>query len=106
MGCMGMGLDDFCRCTPSEFRAAWTAHAEREERLERDGWERVRMLAICSLQPYSQKRLEPADVMPLPWDKGKDGKTAPGARNAADAAMTREELVARYEEAKRRRGLK
>lgn len=36
---------------------------------QRDGWEKVRTLAVASLQSNSAKRLKAQKVFPLPWDK-------------------------------------
>lgn len=63
----------------------------------RDGWEQTRTICICSMQPYSKKRLVPDEVMPLPWDKGQEQGKQP--------ALTREERQARYEAAKKRYGI-
>ena len=52
MGCIGMSLDDFERCTPSEFYAAWKQWHEQMERMERSSWERTRTLALVYVQPY------------------------------------------------------
>lgn len=95
MGCIGMSYDCFCRCTPSEFHAVWQAWSEMREADERGAWERMRMQCLCSLQPYSQKRLKASDVMELPWDeKPKDA-----------APVSDEELMRRYEAARKRMGL-
>ena len=40
MGCMGMSMDDFCRCVPSEFYAAYEAWQELDSRREQAKWER------------------------------------------------------------------
>ena len=56
---------------------------------ERGAWERVR------LQPYSQKRLRATDVMELPWDE----------KPRASEPVSDEELMRRYEAARKRMGL-
>ena len=101
MGCMGMSRDDFCRCTPSEFRLTWEAWSEREERRERSAWERARMECLCMLQPYSKNKLRAQDVMVFPWEKEDDG-----AAKADRPELSREEMMERYREAMRRRGLR
>ena len=73
---MGMSMDDFCRCTPSEFGQVWSAWNGMEQQRERSAWERMRMESIASLQPWSRKTLRPADVMPLPWDNEKTDKNS------------------------------
>ena len=61
----------------------------------RAAWERMRMQCLCSLQPYSQKRLSPSDVMDFPWDE----------KPKAAETISDEELMRRYEAARRRMGL-
>ena len=67
-------MQDFERCTPSEFKATFDAWNGGRERLERGEWERVRMSCLCSLQPYSKKKLRPTDIMEFPWEKEESGK--------------------------------
>lgn len=98
MGCIGMGLDDFCRCTPSEFTATWEAWSEREQQAERGCWERLRMECLCMLQPWSKKRLEPRDVMELPWDES--------AKEEKGEELSKEEIKRRFRETKAALGLK
>ena len=110
MGCMGMGMDDFCRCAPSEFYEAYAAWAEMEQRRERAAWERMRMQCLCSLQPYSKARLRADDVMQFPWDgereekeKEKGDKEAHGPSRQGE--MSREEIMERYRKARERAGM-
>ncbi len=98
LGCIGMSMQDFERCTPSEFKAIFDAWNGGRERLERSEWERVRMSCLCALQPYSKKKLKATDIMEFPWEK-QEAKTE-------RREETREEVNARYEEAKRRFGLR
>ncbi len=98
MGCIGMSRDDFCRCTPSEFYAAWDAWSESRIRTERGMWERARMQALCTLQPYASKKLYAKDIMQFPWDK-EDEKTE------APSEISREEIMERYRKARERRGM-
>lgn len=95
-GCVGMSLDDFCRCTPSEFRAVHQAWADREQTRMRAEWERTRLTCTCLLQPWSKRRITPKDVLPLPWDE--DGAPKP---EPTDPATLRK----RYREAMRRYGM-
>lgn len=103
MGCMGMSMDDFFQCAPSEFYEAYGAWSEKEERKERSAWERMRMQCLCSLQPYSSKKLRADDLMKFPWEgKSEEGR----AKNPdADKKQSHEELMARYRDAKKRAGL-
>lgn len=99
MGCIGMSMDDFCRCTPSEFRAAWEVWHEMHEQRERGAWERMRMECLCTLQPYSKKNLEAKDIMSFPWDKDSEKKKE-------KAEISKEEMMRRYREAKAAANLK
>ena len=84
---MGMSRSDFCACTPSEFAAAVKSWRETEESRRRDAWERMRLLALMTVQPHVKQRLSPSKLMPLPWDG--EAKAAAGERAAA--ACTAEE---------------
>lgn len=98
MGCMGMSMEDFCRCAPSEFYAAWKAYSTHETRLEQGAWERMRMECLCTLQPYSKKRLRAQDVMVFPWEKAE-------RKTTSVKTLSHEDMLKRYEEMKRQRGL-
>ena len=65
MGCIGMRMDDFCRCTPSEFKAIFNQWKENSESRQRGEWERVRMACLCSLQPYSKSTLTADNDIPM-----------------------------------------
>lgn len=97
MGCVGMSMDDFCRCTPSEFQEVFEAWNTLRENQEHTAWERVRMQCLCSLQPYSKKQLSASDIMEFPWEK----KAQPSERSAEST----EDIKARYEAVKKRMGL-
>lgn len=97
MGCIGMSLDDFERCTPSEFYAAWKQWHEQMERMERSSWERMRTLALVYVQPYSKHALSAHELLPLPWDEESKEETS---------KPDRAETVRRYAAAKQRNGLK
>lgn len=99
MGCMGKSLADFCRCTPSEYEKIWKSWREREERAERAAWERTRMLCLCMLQPWSEKRLEARDVMQFPWDGNKKGRSE-------ERPESKDEIMSRYRAAKKAFGMK
>lgn len=101
LGCIGMSLDDFARCTPSEFYAAYTSWQKMRDADRRDSWERMRILGACTLQPYSRKQLQGHDVITLPWDKETDRP-----QTARQPQLSREETLARFEAAKQRAGLK
>ena len=99
MGCIGMSMDDFCRCTPSEFYAAYEAWNEMQTSRERGRWERIRMQCLCSMQPYSKSKLTPQDIMRFPWED----KHLPQV--GKKEKLSREEIMERYRAAKKRAGL-
>jgi len=91
-----MSLDDFFRCTPSEFYCIWKAWQEREELRGRDAWERTRMEVVTILQPHARHRLDAHDVLKFPWDE----------KEAVVEQVSDEDRRKRFEEAKKRYGLK
>ncbi len=93
-----MSVDDFCRCTPSEFKAVYEAWAESEQRRERSAWERTRILCTTMLQPYSKNILEPKDVMQFEWDASTDSTTE-------NKKPTTKETWERFGKVKREQGL-
>ena len=99
MGCIGMSMDDFCRCTPSEFRAAWEVWHEIHEQRARGAWERMRMQCLCTLQPYSNKNLDAKDIMQFPWDNE-------GEKKKEKEGINKEEMMRRYKAAKAAANLK
>ena len=100
LGCIGMSMDDFCRCTPSEFRGVYAEWSELRELERRESWERMRMECLCSLQPYSKKRLSVGDVMRFPWDDGEHGR-----EGEAKKEPSRAEIMERFRRAKAERGM-
>ncbi len=94
-----MSVEDFCRCAPSEFYAVWRAYSEREQRLERAEWERMRMECLCSLQPHSKTKLTTRDILTFPWEKEPEGEKE-------KETLTKAEIRERYERAKKRWGLR
>lgn len=90
-----MTVDDFCRCTPSEFRAVYEGWAEAEQRRERAAWERVRLQCTCMLQPYSKDILEPQDVFRFTWEKNEDDSENLSAK----------EIWEKFEKVKKEQGL-
>ena len=77
MGCVGMSLSDFERCTPSEFTAIYRQWNELETRRYRDGWEQVRTLAGFILPMFNTKKTV-ADLLPFPWDSEKENAVPKG----------------------------
>ena len=99
-----MSRSDFCACTPAEFAAAVKSWREAEESRRRDAWERMRLLALMTVQPHVKQRLSPSKLMPLPWDG--EAKAAVPERGAAPctAEESRRRLAALLE-ARRRQSL-
>lgn len=98
---MGMSRSDFCACTPAEFAAAVKSWREAEESRRRDAWERMRLLALMTVQPHVKQRLSPSKLMPLPWDG--EAKAAVPERGAAPctAEESRSRLAALLEARRR-----
>ena len=69
--------------------------------MERNSWERIRMVCLCSLQPHSKKQLHARDVMEFPWEKEERVKMKENRRK-----MSAAEIAERFEAAKMRFGLK
>ena len=90
-----MTVDDFCQCTPSEFRSVYERYVESEQRRERSAWERARLQCTCMLQPYSKHRLEPQDVLLFTWEKNED----------EDENLSAKEIWEKFEKVKREQGL-
>ena len=60
----------------------------------------MRMQCLCSLQPYAKKRLEAQDIMKFPWEEDKHLSEV-----EKKDELSREDIMARYREAKKRAGL-
>ena len=91
---MGMSLDDFSRCTPEEFRSVFDNWQELREYRMKESWEQIRMVCLCVLQPHSKNALSAKDVLSFPWDENSDRE------NETDN-LSKEEIMARFEAAKR-----
>ena len=92
-GCIGLALDDFERCTPSEFRAIAEAWDGMRQRSERSEWERARMQCLCMLQPHSRQQLKTTDVMRFTWDDEKEDDVDRAEPQTAAEIMKRFEKV-------------
>lgn len=77
----GLSLRDFCALTPSECAAVLRCKGEAEEARRRDAWERTRTAAVMALLPHLRKGASrrPQDLLPLPWDKAREGRAKGGA---------------------------
>lgn len=96
MGCLGMSLHDFERCTPFEFHSIFEAWSKRAEMSDRAEWEKTRYLCMCILQPYSKKKMRPVDVVVFPWERNTEPKEV----------LSKEEEEARYQAALKRYGIR
>lgn len=65
MGYVGLSLADLKALSPAEFMEVLKARAKADQ----DAWERTRILAAITVQPYSKKRVDPRQLIPLPWDE-------------------------------------
>ena len=65
---MGLRYDDFCSLTPEEFSYIYRAYSKDREAQYRDNWERTRMLAAITIQPYAKKGMMPQKLLRFPWD--------------------------------------
>ncbi len=93
-----MSLEDFCRCTPSEFRHVFDAWTREKEAQTHQTWEQVRLMSAMVLQPWCKKRLKPTDVFALPWDPGEKER-------AEQENISEEERKQRFQAALKRYGL-
>lgn len=98
---MGMSLQDFDQCTPLEFEKIFEMWHESQETAFRNSWEQIRQLAVRILMPYTDKELEPHDVMEFTWDKDADKKPESRKKSRKERETDRRH----YEEVKKERGL-
>ena len=94
---MGLSVDDFLGMDTDEFEAACESFSEHEEQTEREHWERMRLLGLMTVQPWSKKKLSAETLLPLPWDK----KKVPEPEHVA---MSKEDRRKRAEAARRKWG--
>ncbi len=91
VGCIGMRHEDFCLCTVDEFEGICAAWSEHQERIERQSWERTRILAAICIQPHVKNRIHPERLLPLPWDNA----TSPRPKHQAEE-LTPEQRLDRF----------
>lgn len=96
LGVVGMRLADFCQLSPDEFSAVCEAFAQRQDALREDSWEMMRLHASISVQPHLTKRVTPAQLLPLPWDR-KQAETTPKECLSYDERLRRAEKRMRRE---------
>lgn len=78
---------------PEEFEAVAEAAVQDREQQMRGEWERMRIAAAISVQPYAKHTISPAELVPLPWDKVEH------PQNTAPEKLTDEEIYRRYKQA-------
>ena len=101
---MGLSVDDFLGMDTDEFDAASKAFGEHEDMLERERWERMRLLGLMTVQPWAKKKLTAEKLLPLPWDvkdttqnhTEHDGTRLTKAEHRARAEEMRKLLGERY----------
>lgn len=98
-GCIGMSLDDFFRCTPSEFYAISSSWREYRTTSEQAAWERSRFVTATLLQPHTRRPLKPRDICTFSWEKNTREETP-----AEDVAQAEKSTRERFEEIKERWG--
>lgn len=96
---MGLRYDDFCDLTPDEFSYIYRAYSEEREAQYKDNWERMRMLAAITIQPYAKKGMTPHKLLAFPWDT--ENRPTRGARAEH---VSKEEALKRFEEVLRKVG--
>lgn len=63
-----MSADDYKALRPEEFEACAAAFSEYREAVMQNDWERTRQQALCSVAPFSSKRITAHELMPFAWD--------------------------------------
>lgn len=89
---MGLRYEDFCDLTPDEFTHIYRAYSQEREAQYKDNWERMRMLAAITIQPYAKTHITPHGLLPFPWEKKKPEPTK------AAPAVSKEDALKRFEE--------
>ncbi len=97
---MGLSVDDFLGMDTDEFEAVCASFSEHEDMQERERWERMRLLGLMAVQPWSKKRLNAETLLPLPWDKKNK------AHELEHVTMSKEERRRRMEDVRKRLGAK
>ena len=93
LGEIGLSVSDFSFLTPSEWELTLKHYADKLHL----SWEQVRTLAYCTVSPYLNKNISPADFMPLPWDKLRPAKQDQN-RAKPPTAKEAEEIMRRLTE--------
>lgn len=86
-----MSVDDFLGMDTDEFDAVAKGFSSHEEQIEREKWERMRLLGLMAVQPWSKKKLTPEKLLPLPWDKPSTLADGGEAQNKQAKRLSKEE---------------
>lgn len=86
-----MSYDDFCRLTLEEFGECSKAWYQNESDKEQREWERMRTLAVMTMQPHCRKKLNALTLLPFPWDR------RPQKSRKKEPELTKEQRKARFE---------
>lgn len=84
LGRIGLSRADFEALTYEEFEAVAEAHRQAAEERERGAWERARTVAAIVIQPHVRRRLTPAQLLPLSWDKARPSAATDAPTAAPD----------------------
>ena len=93
LGCVGLSFDDFCRLELIEFEHICRAWRDMAESDDRRRWERARVMAAITVQPHVRKPVNPATLLPFPWERKTTAPSAPVSRDEAAARLSA--LIAR-----------
>lgn len=96
-----MSFDDFCLCTPSEFRSIYESWRKREESMARQAWERTRTEVTAIFQIVSEQKLDKHELMPFEWDRKDNKDTQPAKKTAPSTRERVEELKERLKNKKK-----
>lgn len=90
VGRVGMSVSDAYGMTLGELGLVIEAWQQTRTEELQASWEQTRFLALCSLMPYSKKRLKPTDLVMFDWEKGPSGRSASRTtREDVDRIMAR-----------------
>ena len=92
---LGLSYEELYGLTPRSFNNKLRGfHNQRDIEL-RLGWEQTRLIIHACLSPHSKKRLNPKEILPLPWDnqRRKNIKIATPEQIAKDIAKHKEILL-------------
>ena len=99
VGNIGLRYEDFCDLTPDEFTHIYRAYSKEREAQYKDNWERMRILAAITIQPYVKKGLTPHGLLPFPWDSKRKSEPIgePPTASKEDALLRFEKVLGKVE---------